>query len=347
MKKKRSVITIIVLLALCLLAVFVFRKKGGNASVDKEAQNFKFEDTAKITRIFMADKNGGKVTLTRKNNEWFVNDKYPARKDAITILLETIKQAEVRSNVPKSLKQTTLRLMSSRAIKTEIYVDDELVKQYYVGHESYDHEGSYMILTNPETGENYPDPYIVHIPGFVGFLNTRYFVSEDEWRDRLVLNYVPAQIRQIKMELLESPDSSFTINLKNINAISLLDAKGNNVSYDSNRMRQYLSYFQNVSYETLFTKSVPQLADSLARQGNPYIRMVITDNFNISKIYSFYHRSPQPGRTNESGVLYKYDPERCFMRFAKDQEWAMIQYYVFGKILANISYFTPPATVKK
>lgn len=329
------------------MAVFVFRKKGQNASVDKEAQNFKFEDTAKITHIFMADKNGGKVNLTRKDREWLVNGKYTARKDAIGILLETIKRVEVKTTLPKSLKPGTLKLMSAKAVKIEIYCGEDLVKQYYVGHESYDNEGSYMILSNLETGENYPEPYVTHIPGFVGFLNTRYFTSEEEWRDRLVINYVPAQIRQLKMERLEHPDSSFTIQLKTINAISLLDAKGNTLPFDNTKMRQYLSYFQNVSYETLFTKTVPQLADSLARFAKPFIRLTITDNFNISKIYSFYYRKPEAGSTNEENIPYVHDPERCFMRFAKDQEWAMIQYYVFGKLLVNVNYFDTRSTVKK
>jgi hypothetical protein len=48
------------------------------------------------------------------------------------------------------------------------------VKQYYVGHATQDNTGTYMLLTNPETDKNYEDPFVTHIPGFDGFLSTRY-----------------------------------------------------------------------------------------------------------------------------------------------------------------------------
>lgn len=347
MKKKSSIVTIVVLLALCLLAVFVFKKKGGSSTVDKDSQDFKFADTAKITKLFLIDKNGRQVSLTRKDKQWLVNSKYTVRTDAILTLLETIKKVEVKSHVPKNAKVNTLKLMSAKAVKIEIYAQDKLVKQYYVGHESDDSEGTYMILSNIETGENYEEPYITHIPGFIGFLTTRYFTEEEEWRDRLVVNYAPYQISQLKLEHLEKPDSSFVITAKNLNDISLQNLKGQSIEFDNTKMRQYLSYFQNISYETLFTKTAISLADSLARFANPYIRLTITDKLGSSKIYSFYRRNPEPGKTNEAGILYKYDPERCFLRFAKDQEWALIQFYVFGKLIPNINYFTQKDTVKK
>lgn len=347
MKNKSSFITIAILAVLSVLAVVVFKKKGGNSNVDEEAQRFKVEDTAKITRLFLIDKEGKQVTLTRNGKLWQVNGKYTARLDAISSLLETIKKVEVKSHVPKALKSPVLSLMSSRAVKIEIYAGDELIRQYYVGHESTDHEGTYMILTNTETGENYPEPYITHIPGFIGFLTTRYFTDESDWRDRLVINYKPNEIAILKMEHLEKPDSSFTIFAKNLNSITLQNASGQSVSYDAAKMKQFLSYFQNVSYETLFTTIAPQLADSLARNANPYIRMSISDPSGITKLYSFYHRAPEPGRTNQMGELYKYDPERCYLRFAKDSEWALVQFYVFGKLIPDINYFAPAASVKK
>jgi hypothetical protein len=347
MKKKSSFITITLLLVLCVLAVFVFRKKGGKGNIDQDSQRFKFEDTAKITRLFLIDKEGKKVTLTRKGKDWLVNDKYIVRKDAILTLLETIKKVEVKSHVPNSLKPGVLKLMSAKAVKIEVYAGDDLVRQYYVGHESGDHEGTHMILTNLETGENYPEPYITHIPGFIGFLTTRYFTDESDWRDRLAINYKPNEIANLKMEHLENPDSSFAIIVQNMNNIILQNSKGVSVAYDGGKMKQYLSYFQNISYETLFTTSAAQLADSLARNANPYIRFTITDPSGISKTYSLYHRSPEPGRANQMGEVYKYDPERCFMRFSKDNEWALIQFYVFGKLIPTIRYFAPVSTVKK
>jgi hypothetical protein len=60
--------------------------------------------------------------------------------------------------------------MASKSTKIEIYSKGEKVKQYYVGHATQDNTGTYMLLTNTETDENYEEPFVTHIPGFEGFI---------------------------------------------------------------------------------------------------------------------------------------------------------------------------------
>jgi hypothetical protein len=67
--------------------------------------------------------------------------------------------------------------MAAKSTKIEIYSKGEKVKQYYVGHATQDNTGTYMLLTNPETDKNYEEPFITHIPGFEGFLSTRYLTE--------------------------------------------------------------------------------------------------------------------------------------------------------------------------
>jgi hypothetical protein len=49
----------------------------------------------------------------------------------------------------------------------------------------------------------------------------------------------------------------------------------------------------------------------------------------------------------EHGVTYSNDPDRLYLRFANDKEWALIQYFVFGKLLVTPPYFAPATSVKK
>jgi hypothetical protein len=342
--KKSSIVIIGILLALAFTALYVYKKKGKGSTIDSEARNFKLKDTASITKIFIADKEGNQSTVQRTKKGWIVNGKYPCRPDAISILMTAIRSVEVKMPVPKSARENVLKIMATTATKVEIYAGEKRVKQYYVGHETPDGEGSYMLLSDPESGENYSDPFICFIPGFVGYLSPRYISKENEWRDRVVMNYTPPQMRQIKVTHLENPDSSFTIDLLSTTQFKLKNYKGRELDFDEFKMKQYLAYFQNLSYEALLTGKYKKLEDSLFK--NPPFEIVTISRTDFSTdVFKFYHKASTE-LVPEHGITYKYDPDRMYLRFAGDKEWAIIQTYVFGKLFPNPSYFFS-STVKK
>lgn len=345
--KRSSLITIFVLVALIVTSILIFKKKGGRGTLDEDARNFKVKDTASITRIFMADKNGKQCTVVRTAKGWMVNDKFYVRPDAILTLLETIKNVEVKHPVAKSGKEGILKIMAYRAIKVEIYAGDELIKQYYVGHETPDGEGTHMLLTDIESGDNYADPFVVFIPGFNGYLNTRYIVEEKVWRNLSVINFAPDQLKRVEYKNFIKPDSAFTINVINTKTFELNDHKGQKLEFDETRMKQYLAYFLNLNCEAIFTSSDKHTADSLNTRGKPFAEFTITDKQDKKNSYYFYVK-PVPSKTNiEYGVNYNYDPDRLYVNFDDRKEWGLIQYYVFGKLFVTTEYFKTPPTVKK
>ena len=346
MKKTSSIVIIAILLILAVVSIFIYKSKHNSTTVDEDARNFKFKDTAAITKIFIADKEGDKAVITRTPKGWIVNDKYNCRSDAIINLMEAIKRVEVKMPVEKAAKEGVLKFMASTALKIEIYTGNDLVKQYYIGHETPDAEGSYMLLTDPESGKNYPEPFVCFIPGFKGYLQPRFIAKENEWRDRIVLNYIPPQLKQIKVQHFNMPDSSFTIDLNSTTSFSLKNAKNGEVAFDEAKMKQYLAYYQNISYEALITGMNKQLTDSLSANKPFCIISITTTDFKTSE-FKFYHKQPNAAITPEHGVTFQNDPDRLYLRFANDKEWALIQYYVFGKLLITPNYFTPPGSVKK
>ncbi len=344
--KKSSLIIISTLLILIAASVLIFKKKGKASTLDEDSRNFKYQDTAAITKIFMADKNGKQCTVERTPKGWMVNGKFLVRPDAILTLLETIKNVEVKRPVARQAKEGTLKVLAYRAIKVEIYAKDELVKQYYVGHETPDGEGTHMLLTDIESGDNYEDPYVVFIPGFTGFLNTRYIVEEKHWRDLSVINFTPNNMLRIEYMNHVKPDSSFTINVKDTRTFELLDNLKQTVAFNEMAMKQYLAYFQNLNSEAIFTTTDKKIADSLSA-AKPFASFVITDKANQKHDYHFYYKHPPTYKNAEYGIRYKYDPDRLYVNFDDKKEWAVIQYYVFGKLFITTEYFNVPSTVKK
>lgn len=345
--KKSSAVIISLLLVLVGISIYIYKSKSKLTTVDQDSRNFSFKDTATITKIFIADKEGDKSTIERSPNGWIVNGKYVCRSEAILNLLEVIKNVQVKMSVPKQSKKSVIKFMASNALKVEIYCGDELVKQYYVGHEPPDSDGSYMLLTNVEDNVNYADPYVCFIPGFIGFLQPRFIAKETEWRDRLVLNYTPPQIKQIQLKYFDAPlDSSFVIDLVNTNSFKLKKLNNQELAFDENRMRQYLIYFQNISYEVLMSGKNKRLQDSLS-YNKPFCTLTILTTDSKKHEYKFYRKQFMGDVNPEMGLEYKYDPDRLYMSFDEDKEWALIQYFVFGKLFITPHYFSPITTVKK
>ena len=345
--KRSSYFIIALLLVLIAVSVYLFKSKSHLSTVDQDARNFSFKDTTALTKVFIADKEGNSSTLLKTKEGWVVNGKFKCRSEAVLNLLEVIKHVEVKMSVPKSGKQNVLKFMSSNAIKVELYVGDDKVKQYYIGHEPNDSEGRYMVLTNLEEDENYPDPYVCFIPGFKGILQPRFITRENEWRDRIVMNFIPPQIKKIKVEHFnQAKDSSFVIDMLDKSNFKLQDKSGSELSYDMALMRQYLIYFQNISYEVLLSGNNVKLQDSLNRVG-PFSQITIHTTNNEVVEYRFYRKQFSGTVNPELGTTFEYDPDRMYMSFDRGKEWALVQYFVFGKLLVTFSYFSLPQSVKK
>lgn len=346
MKNRSSLIVIVLLAILCAVSFYLYKNKTSGSTIDKDARNFAVEDTASITKIFLADKNNHSITLQRTKNGWITTNGYPARADAINLLLYTIKSLDVKSPVSKNSRKPVLNYMVGHAIKVQIYSDDDLIKQYYVGNQNAENDGTFMLLTNLSNDENYEDPYLMCIPGFNGYLSSRYFLNEDEWRERVSINYTPPQLKEIKVEFSEKPDSSFAIKLNSTTNFELHKLNGTAIPFEEAKMKQYLAYFQNISYEKLLTNVNKKLCDSV-RNAIPFIKMSITDNQNKTRIFNYVRKYSTAELNVKYGHDYIYDPDRLFMRYDDDKEVALIQYYVFGKLLQTYEYFLPKSAVKK
>ena len=143
------------------------------------------------------------------------------------------------------------------------------------------------------------------------------------------------------------PDSSFVIDVINTKKFELSDPKGQKLPFDELNMKQYLAYFLNLNCEAIFTDTDKPTRDSLIKKGKYFASFTITDKQDKKHDYFFYFKSPPSKRNIEYGIRYKYDPDRFFVNFDEKKEWAVIQYFVFGKLFITTEYFKPSVPVKK
>jgi len=292
---------------------------------------------------------GKQITLEKVNaGGWQVNGKFKARNDAIKNLLACMKEMEVKTPVAKSAVETVSKQLATSSTKVEIYQKDKLAKVYYVGGDTQDGLGTFMLLTDPETGENSSLPFVMFIPGFNGFLSVRYFIEEDLWRDRSVFAFYPDQIASISVDYTRHLDSSFTISLTNSNTISLADSKGNAIpDFDTLKVKQYLNYYSNIQYESLNNNLSQGYKDSVLAKGAVHV-ITLKERAGKSHVVKTFSKPADPSSAEGvAGGPDAEDLERMYALINNDKDIAVIQYYVFGKLFPSTSYFKKTNIVKQ
>ncbi len=181
------------------------KKKQTNSHVSWD-MDFAVKNTDEIGKIFIADRKGNTSTFEQKNKLWYYNDKYPASPSAMGILLETISKVNVLNIPPNSAVPLMIKELAADGIKVEIYDRaGKTLKTYYVGGVTIDERGTVLMMDGAE------QPYVVHLPGFVGQIRMRFQLSEDEWRDKAVFNEKPEEIQSVFVEYPQRKNESFRL----------------------------------------------------------------------------------------------------------------------------------------
>ncbi len=335
MKKNRIYIILFVLLA-AIAGYYIY--SGSTGTIRKELSDFAINDTAAVDRIFMADRQGKSILLERNAGSWMVNKKFTARQDLVNTLLYTMKSMQVRNPVGKNAYNTVMKLLAANAIKVEIYSNNNIIKTYYVGHPTLDNLGTYMYLEGSSV------PFAMFIPGFNGYLTTRFQLDENEWQSKHIFNYNPNSIQKVAVAdydhpdssliLIKSPDSTFTITNNKAMVVKPVDIA---------KVAGYITGFGNIYYEKIFENMPAGFRDSLAK-AQPFKSVEVTLMGGEVKKVRLY-RKKFAGETmlpeNEKTTITDrvYDPDRFYLSVEGDKNWYVCQYFQWFKLLKTPDYF--------
>jgi hypothetical protein len=339
MKRNRIAIILVIILGGLSFWFIINNRKG---TIKETLRDFAVADTAAIDKIFLADKLGNAVTLERNpKGGWTVNKKYQVRMDAMKTLLETMKRIDIKEPVGKKAQDNIVKQLAADAVRCEIYSKGELVKAYYVGSQTQEMTGTYMILMDPETMKPSAKPFITYIPGFEGYLTTRYFTEEKLWRDRTAMAYVPTDIKSVKLEVPATPEYGYELKINGNNDYAVTMSSGKKVeNIDPMAVKQYLTYFQQVNFESLDMAMSQKEIDSTLKS-QPINILTVTDKAGKVNRIKFFARKPKKeDMITPEGKAVKYDLDRMNALMESTNDFVMVQYYVFGKMMPPADYFT-------
>ena len=327
-----------VLIALTMVTAGVWWFQGGQGNLAQiKGTDFAIADTSTVDKIFIADMDGGQVTLTRptQGSLWEVNGQFKAREDAVNLLLKTFLRARVQGPVAEAAQPNVIRLLSARGKKVEIYQGgDEPAKTWYVGTATPSHTGTYMVLETPE-GRG-ASPYVVHMEGFTGYLSTRFFTSEREWRHTGIFNFPGRSLAGVEVRVLEEDGQSYALSANNQGALTLSDLEGNPLPYlDTLGVQEHFLRFKKVHLETYRSRLEPEVEDSLRNASAAFELTAMGKDGRREDI--FLHWKPRTGLDRDAeGNLMEHDGEQMY-GVTSEGEVVMVQRFVFDPLIRPLS----------
>lgn len=333
MKKKWLIL--FVLLLLIPLLWFVVKSRKSDKPVDPS--DFAVANTEEVSRIFLTDRNNRSVLLN-KNAEgiWTLNDTLLAREDAVEILLKTLSKLRVKGPVGSNARNNVIRAMASQAVKTEIYAGDELIKTIYVGGHTPDQFGTYMYIGGTKS------PWVVHIPGFDGFLTPRFSTDPDDWQSRKIFDLAKEDIQSVSVQYPGNEEWSFRITRKGeeftVEAPDLKDPK----SLNFGAVSSYFGNFKNITLEGYppFLQNNRLKQDSILNSP-PYCLMEVRDIKGRTSSLKIWQKEARTDLSlyDNQGNLLAYDPERYYAEVQGSRRIVHIQIYVFQNIMVRFQDF--------
>ncbi len=346
MNKNRIFLIIVILLA-ALAAYFVLNRS--SQTISQEDRDFAVQDTSNISRIFMVDKTNNNLLLSRTSAcTWLVNDKYPANPPAVNMLLKTLYNIVVSYPVPKAAYDNVIGRLSASAIKVEIYQEvyridflglklfphEKRTKVYYVGDATQNNLGTYMKLEDSDM------PFVVTLPGFRGFVASRYTTNEKDWRDHTIFHHAIPSISEVKFEFHDEPEESYTVKNTGSRLEIIPEKTGLPLpAYDTLKLYNMMNAFNSIKYESLLNSIVDSVKRDSIFSSKPYYTITLVDQEMDTVQLLTFHKNSSYNTYDEETKFYVWDRDRMYARLNSEEDILLIQFFVFDKVLRPLNFF--------
>lgn len=346
-KRTRQTIIYLILLALLVLLAVVGKRnswRNGNTFPD-----FSVRDTANITKLFLSDRDGNKITLERVSpSEWRLNKKHKANLVVVESLLKTLRNIEVKAMVPRSAHNNVISDLAAKNTRIAIYQSApriklgrfklfyrvKMTKSYFIGGPTQDHLGTYMM---PEGSDK---AFITFVPGQNAFLSLRYSTRESDWRDHTIVALTIQQIKSIDVDIPARPDESYKIIKTGERDFEMFngDSQPVLIPLDTMRVLEFLASFRNIKYEALINDMDPVQKDSIINSAPLQTFTITAIDGEKYTIKTYRRKSPYKyDEVTQKDLIW--DRDRLYALINNDNDLTISQFYTFDDILKPFTWF--------
>lgn len=355
--KKNNKLTIVIAAILVVIAGVLIWNNRYLTTIQGEAADFQVWDTATVTKFFLADRRNNESLLERQpDNTWTLNGTYKAHSKQVQALLSTLYKIRIKMPVSRASHDNIVKQLAVNSTKVEVYQIvprinlfnriklfpyEKRTKVFYVGDATKDSSGTFMLKEGADKA------YIVYIPGFRGFITTRFTAQPDDWRDHGIFSASMADIQSISVEFNREPQSSFSIENTGRHQYAMTRLIDNSpVAFDTMKVINLMSSFGDLRFEALLNYLPQQRIDSITQ--SPYLYRITltkkdgttTQMTTFEKLVSNTAILEMEGLVDEDGNPYDpIDHDRIYGLINDGRDLVLVQYYVFDKVLKPAEYY--------
>lgn len=211
MKRSTLILLILFLASGAATLWFLNQPEEASSTLVEAESDFAVKDVDQIGKIFLASRvRGTQMTLTRtEEDKWMIDDTVKAHPLVMESLLEAVKSLRIKYRPSQAALENIVKSIATDQVKTEIYDrSGNLIKSYYVGGETADARGTYMIME----GSN--KPFIMEIPSMSGSVKSRYDLSRLMAQERALFRNDEDNVAYISIEYPTRKNQSFILDMR-------------------------------------------------------------------------------------------------------------------------------------
>ena len=356
--KKNNRLTVIIAAVLVVIAGVLIWNNRYLSTVRGEDSDFMVWDTATVTKFYLADRNDHESLLERQpNGSWTLNGVYKAHSKQVQQFLTTLYKIRIKMPVSVASHDNIVKQLAVNSTKVEVYQIEPSInlfnriklfprevrtKVFYVGDATKDSSGTFMLKEGADKA------YIVYIPGFRGFITTRFTALPDDWRSHEIFNENMADIQSVTVEFNREPEESFKVENTGRHQYSMTRLADNtSIAFDTLKVINLLSSFRDLRFEALVNNLIPQERfDSIVQ--SPYLHRITltTKDGTVTQMTTFEKLVTNTAILEIEGLVDDFgnpldpiDHDRIYGLINDGKDLTLIQYYVFDKVLNPADYY--------
>lgn len=327
----------LIFVTLIIFLAFTMYNKSVQEKNAKKDKIFKVENFEKVTKIEISEKSGKKMSLKRVGDKWILNDKYLANMHLFKDVKEALEKMEVIKPVAKVATKNVIFEMMRNAIKVSVFEGKEKPsKVIYVGGPNLSNTASNMFLEFD--GVPSQKIYEVSLPGFNGYLTTRFLVNEADWRSKKIFDYSPEEFKEISIKYFnENRKTDFV--LKKNESNFLLKYNDKLVEHEDLNQENIINYVLQLRNKLVLDYSFQKPTDKPMKDSllnvNKFAEMKIIDNENKEVFMTIVDMPMNQGsskRYDINGDPMTYDVDYKYIIFGEEDDWGIVSKDNFGKL---------------